>query len=98
MLGVIVYTLMLVFISFLGLICSKKNIILMLVEIELLLLAANFNFINIAYIIDDVTGCFWSLILLTLAGVEAAIGLTLLIIYYRLRGVIFVSLIVAVKG
>jgi len=81
-----------------GLFFSRKNIIAILIGIELMLLAANFNFIISAYYLDDALGFVFSMITLTIAGVEASLGLSILVIYYRLRGIITTSFMSALKG
>jgi len=92
------YTLILIICAWIGIFSAKQNIILMLVEIEIILLASNFNFIITSSWLDDVTGFIWSLVILVLAGVEASLGLSILIVYYRLRGVVVASYIVSLKG
>jgi len=81
-----------------GIFVSRKNIIAMLISIELMLLAANFNFVVAAQYVDDSVGFVFSMVTLTVAGVEAALGLSILIVYYRLRGIITTSFMSALKG
>jgi len=89
---------LLLFLGIIGIFVSRKNIIAILIGIELMLLAANFNFIMCAAYLDDGMGLVFSMLILTLAGVEAALGLSILIVYYRLRGIITTSFMVALKG
>ena len=81
-----------------GLFSVRKNLILILMSIELILLSINLNFIMFSFIFDDIIGEIFSLLILTVAAAEAAIGLAILIIYYRLRGVISLDYISSLKG
>ena len=69
-----------------GIFLNRKNIILLLMAIELMLLAVNYNFVVSSILIDDLTGQIFALLVLTVAAAESAIGLALLMIYYRVRG------------
>lgn len=82
----------------LGIFITRKNIIVILMSIELMLLAINFNFIIFSVFLDDIYGQIFALIILTIAAAESAIGLAILVIYYRLRGVISVDFISTIKG
>ena len=68
-----------------GIFLNRKNIIVMLMSIELMLLAVNCNFLVFSMYIDDVLGQVFSLFILTVAAAESSIGLALLVIYYRAR-------------
>lgn len=92
------FSFMLFFISILGIILTRKNIILTIVSIELLFLAVNLNFIIFSVFIDDLIGQVFSMYIIAVAGAEAAIGLAILIVFYRLRKVISVDYISAIKG
>jgi NADH:ubiquinone oxidoreductase subunit K len=81
-----------------GIFLNRKNIIVMLMSIELMLLAVNFNFLVFSVYLDDVLGQVFSLFILTVAAAESAIGLALLVIYYRARGTISVDFIHLLKG
>jgi len=85
-------------VGIIGIVMSKKNIIAILIGIEMMLLAANFNFIVSSVFLDDAYGFVFAMVSLTIAGVEAALGLSILICYYRLRGIITVSFMSALKG
>jgi len=85
-------------IGILGVFITRKNLILILISIELMLLAINLGFIFFSYYIDDLIGIVFSIYVLTIAASEAAIGLALVVIYYRLRGLIAVDLISSIKG
>ena len=82
----------------LGIFSTRKNIIIILMSIELMLLAINFNFIIFSVFLDDIIGQIFALIILTIAAAESAIGLAILVIYYRLRGIISVDYISTIKG
>ncbi len=77
----------------LGIILNRKNIIVLLMSIELLLLAINFNFIVLSMMSDDIIGQIAAILVLTVAAAESAIGLAILVAYYRIRGTIGVMFI-----
>ena len=81
-----------------GIFLNRKNIIIMLMSIELMLLAVNLNFLLFSVYLDDLVGQLFALLLLTVAAAESAIGLALLVIYYRVRGTIAVEFINLIKG
>lgn len=81
-----------------GIFLNRKNIIVMLMSIELMLLAVNCNFLVFSMYIDDVLGQVFSLFILTVAAAESSIGLALLVIYYRARGTVAVEFINLLKG
>jgi NADH-quinone oxidoreductase subunit K len=70
----------------------------MLMSIELMLLAVNMNFLVFSVYLDDVLGQVFALFVLTVAAAESAIGLALLVIYYRIRGTIQVEYINLIRG
>jgi NADH-quinone oxidoreductase subunit K len=77
---------------------SKKHIIVMLFSLELLLLSCNINFVVFSIFLDDLLGQVYSVLILTVAASETALGLALLVIYYRLRGGISVDLLNLLKS
>ncbi len=81
-----------------GIFLNRKNIIIMLMSIELMLLAVNMNFLLFSVYLDDLIGELFALLVLTVAAAESAIGLALLVIYYRVRGTIAVEFINLIKG
>lgn len=81
-----------------GIFLNRKNIIIMLMSIELMLLAVNFNLIIFSVYLDDLMGQLFCLFILTVAAAESAIGLAILVIYYRVRGTIAVEYINLMKG
>lgn len=86
------------FIGVLGLISNRRNILIVLMCIELILLSINLNFILFSVYLDDIYGQLFSLFILTVAAAEAAIGLAILILYYRIRGNIFINQVITLKG
>jgi NADH-quinone oxidoreductase subunit K len=89
---------MLFLVAFWGLIVVRRNAIIVFMSIELLLLAINFCFILGALVLDDALGLAYTLLVLTVAAGESAIGLAILVVYYRLRGVIELESISVLKG
>jgi NADH-quinone oxidoreductase subunit K len=81
-----------------GIFLNRKNIIIMLMSIELMLLAVNYNFLLFSVYLDDLIGQLFALLVLTVAAAESAIGLALLVVYYRVRGTIAVEFINLMKG
>jgi NADH-quinone oxidoreductase subunit K len=81
-----------------GIFLNRKNIIVMLMSIELMLLAVNLNFLIFSVYLDDLVGQVFALIILTVAAAESAIGLALLVVYYRIRGTISVEFINLIQG
>ena len=81
-----------------GVFLNKKNIIIILMSIELMLLSVNINMVAFSSFLDDIMGQIFSLLILTVAAAEAAIGLAILVIYYRNKGSISVDDINAMKG
>jgi NADH-quinone oxidoreductase subunit K len=82
----------------LGIILNRKNIIIILMSVELILLSVNINLVTFSTFLGDLTGQVFSLFILTVAAAEAAIGLALLVTYYRNRGSIAVEDINMMKG
>jgi NADH-quinone oxidoreductase subunit K len=81
-----------------GIILNRKNIIVLLMSIELILLAVNTNFIAFSYFLGNLVGQVFVFFVLTVAAAEAAIGLAILVVYYRARGTINVQDLDALKG
>jgi NADH-quinone oxidoreductase subunit K len=82
----------------LGLIANRKNLIIMLMAIELILLAVNINFVAFSAYLHDLVGQVFAMFVLTVAAGEAAIGLAILVIYFRGRGTIAVDDANRMKG
>ena len=81
-----------------GIYLARKNIIIMLMSIELMLLAVNFQLITFSVFLDDLIGQMFSLFILTVAAAESATGLAILVIYYRVTGTIAVEQVRLMKG
>ena len=81
-----------------GIFLNRKNIITILMSIELMLLAVNINFVAFSVYLGDVTGQIFAIFVLTVAAAEAAIGLAILVVFYRNRGSIAVEDINTMKG
>lgn len=81
-----------------GIFLLKKNIIVILMSIELMLLSININFVIFSIYLDDLTGQLFALFVLTVAAAESAIGLAILVVYYRIKGIISVNYISSIKG
>ena len=82
----------------LGIFLNRKNIIVILMSIELILLAVNINLVAFSVFLGDLTGQVFALFVLTVAAAEAAIGLAILVVYFRNRGTIAVEDINMMKG
>lgn len=94
----LILSITLFFIGVWGIILNRRNIIIMLISIELMLIAINFNFIIFSVFQDNILGQIYAIFVLTVAAAESAIGLAILVVYYRLRGTIAVDQIHLMKG
>src|ERR1700761_2282978 len=81
-----------------GIFLNRKNIIVILMSVELILLAVNINFVAFSAYLGDLVGQVLALFLLTVAAAEAAIGLAILVVYFRNRGTIAVEDVNMMKG
>ena len=81
-----------------GIILNRKNIIVILMSVELILLAVNLNLVAFSSFNGDLTGQVFALLILTVAAAEAAIGLAILVTYFRNRGTIAVEDVNLMKG
>jgi NADH-quinone oxidoreductase subunit K len=81
-----------------GIFLNRKNVIVILMSVELILLAVNLNFVAFSAQLNDLQGQVFALLILTVAAAEAAIGLAILVIFYRNRGSIAVEDINMMKG
>jgi NADH-quinone oxidoreductase subunit K len=81
-----------------GIFLNRKNVIVILMAIELILLAVNINLIAFSVFLGDMVGQVFAMFVLTVAAAEAAIGLAILVIYFRNRGTIAVDDINQMKG
>ena len=81
-----------------GIFLNRKNVIVILMSIELILLAVNINLVSFSIFLNDLTGQIFALFILTVAAAEAAIGLAIIVVYYRNKGTIRVEEINTLKG
>ena len=81
-----------------GIFINRKNVIVILMSIELILLAVNLNLVAFSSFLGDLVGQVFALFVLTVAAAEAAIGLAILVVYFRNRGTIAVEDIDLLKG
>jgi NADH-quinone oxidoreductase subunit K len=91
--GAILFTL-----GILGIFINRKNVIIIMMSVELILLAVNINLVAFSAYLGDLAGQVFALIVLTVAAAEAAIGLAILVAYYRNRGSIAVEDVNLMKG
>ena len=85
-------------IGVIGIFLNRKNVIIILMSIEIILLAVNINLVSFSYFLNDLTGQIFSLFVLTVAAAEAAIGLAILVIYNRNAGSIEIEKINTLNG
>ncbi|MDP2780013.1 MULTISPECIES: NADH-quinone oxidoreductase subunit NuoK [Devosia] len=81
-----------------GIFINRKNVIVILMSVELILLAVNLNFVAFSAQLNDLQGQIFALLILTVAAAEAAIGLAILVAFYRNRGSIAVEDVNMMKG
>ena len=81
-----------------GIFLNRKNVIVILMSVELILLAVNINFVAFSTHLNDIVGQVFALIVLTVAAAEAAIGLAVLVVFYRNRGSIAVEDVNMMRG
>ena len=82
----------------LGIFLNRKNVIVILMSVELILLAVNINLVSFSIYLQDITGQIFTMLILTVAAAEAAIGLAIIVVYYRNSGTIRVEEIDRLKG
>ena len=92
-LGAVIFT-----IGIIGIFLNRKNIIVILMSIELILLAVNINLVSFSVFFNDLIGQIFTLFILTVAAAEAAIGLAIIVAYYRNTGTVHVEEINSLKG
>jgi NADH-quinone oxidoreductase subunit K len=81
-----------------GVFLNRKNVIVILMSVELMLLAVNINLVSFSVFLNDLVGQVFAMFVLTVAAAEAAIGLAILVVYFRNRGSIAVEDINMMKG
>ena len=92
-LGAIIFSL-----GTLGIFLNRKNVIVILMSIELILLAVNINLVSFSIYLQDISGQIFTMLILTVAAAEAAIGLAIIVVYFRNAGTIRVEEIEKLKG
>ena len=92
-LGAIIFSL-----GTLGIFLNRKNVIVILMSVELILLAVNINLVSFSIYLQDITGQIFTMLILTVAAAAAAIGLAIIVSYYRNKGSIRVEEIDEMKG
>ena len=92
-LGAIIFT-----IGVVGIFLNRKNVIVILMSIELILLAVNINLVSFSIFLNDLNGQIFTLFILTVAAAEAAIGLAIIVSFFRNRGTIAVEDVNMMKG
>ena len=85
-------------IGVIGIFLNRKNVIVILMSVELILLAVNINLVSFSIYLQDITGQIFTMLILTVAAAEAAIGLAIIVSYYRNRGSVRVEEINEMKG
>ena len=86
------------FLGVIGIFLNRKNVIVILMSVELILLAVNINLVSFSIFINDLSGQIFTLFILTVAAAEAAIGLAIIVVYFRNSGTIRVEEINKLKG
>ena len=92
-LGAIIFT-----IGIIGIFLNRKNVIIILMSIELILLSVNINLVSFSIYLQNLVGQIFTMFILTVAAAEAAVGLAIIVIYYKNKGSINVEKISSLKG
>ncbi|MBA1337414.1 MAG: NADH-quinone oxidoreductase subunit K [Pelagibacterales bacterium] len=92
-LGAIIFS-----IGIMGIFLNRKNIIIILMSIELILLSVNINLVSFSIFLQDLVGQVFAMFILTVAAAEAAVGLAIIVIYFKNKGTIHVEKISSLKG
>ena len=92
-LGAIIFT-----IGIVGIFLNRKNVIIILMSVELILLAVNINLVSFSIYMQNLVGQVFTMFILTVAAAEAAVGLAIIVIYYKNKGSINVEQISSLKG
>ena len=85
-------------IGIIGIFINRKNVIIILMSIELILLAVNINLVSFSIYLQNLVGQVFAMFILTVAAAEAAVGLAIIVIYYKNKGSINVEQISSLKG
>ena len=92
-LGAVIFSL-----GMIGIFLNRKNVIVILMSIELIILSVNINLVSFSIFLQDIIGQIFTMLILTVAAAEAAIGLAIIVVYYRNKGTIRVEEINQMKG
>ena len=85
-------------IGIVGIFLNRKNVIIILMSIELILLAVNINLVSFSIYLENLVGQIFTMFILTVAAAEAAVGLAIIVLYYKNKGSIDVEQISSLKG
>ena len=85
-------------IGIIGIFLNRKNVIIILMSVELILLAVNINLVSFSIYLQNLVGQVFTMFILTVAAAEAAVGLAIIVIYYKNKGSINVEQISSLKG
>ena len=85
-------------IGIIGIFLNRKNVIIILMSIELILLAVNINLVSFSIYLQDIVGQIFTMFILTVTTAEAAVGLAIIVVYYKNKGSINVDQISTLKG
>jgi len=85
-------------IGIIGIFLNRKNVIILLMSIELILLAVNINLVSFSIYLQNLVGQVFAMFILTVAAAEAAVGLAIIVIYYKNKGSINIEQISSLKG
>lgn len=96
--GYLTVSIILFILGILGIVLNRSNLIIMLMSIELMLLAISFTMALFSVIIDNLIGQVFTIMVLTVAAAESAIGLGILVAYYRVRGTVAVKSLNLLRG
>lgn len=94
----ILVTTFLYLIGAIGLVLNRRNILIIIIAVELMLLAINLNFITFSIYLDDILGQMFVLFILTVAATESSIGLAILIVFFRIKKTILIENILTIKS
>ena len=97
-LNLFLVSILLFFIGIFGIFINRKNMLLVIICLELILLTINFSFLLTAFYLDDILGEIFVVLILTVAAAETSIGLAILVVYFRLFGSISINSINLLKG
>nr|YP_010338931.1 NADH dehydrogenase subunit 4L [Erythrolobus coxiae]UNJ19003.1 NADH dehydrogenase subunit 4L [Erythrolobus coxiae] len=95
---ILIFSVLLFLIGLFGLLQYDQHILAVLMSLEIILLSANLSLILSSFALDDICGQIFSIVILTNAAADSAIGLSIVVIYYKIRGSIDVDLITITKG